>query len=237
MQINIFLIFFWSVIFTDAKTIEQSVIHNLRNTIELYKNEFNQVPTNWDSFDKDGYRNVLEDANKVLDLENRYFFPRIGKTFFDGATSGRKIILMAKSPGAEGDIELRDQDGTPYLEPGRIVFFETLSGGIDSGRILEKKLRAMFEEAGLNLADYTLDSPAPPKRETKPYRLPDSLRRFDHSEDLSEKAGTRAEKRPQHKNNGTIESLPTAIPPLWWAIGIGVVGCCGLWLVIRRLKA
>ncbi len=238
MHINLIIFsFFASLVFAPAKTIEQSVIHNLRNTIELYKNEFKKVPTNWESFDKDGYRNVLKDANKIMDLENRYYFPKIAKTFNSDTNTAKKIILMAKRPGGEGDIKLYNQDGSFYLEPGRIVFFEELSGGINSGRILESALHAMFEEAGLNLSDYTLDSPAIPKRETKPYRLPDSLRPSTDPEDILEKIGTRAEKKRQHDNDGTTESRPTITPNLWWAIAIGVVGCCGLWVVIRRLKA
>ena len=210
------------------------MINNLNTYLQFYISDFKQPPSDWESFNKDEYRNVLKEANKYLDLENRYFFPKINNVFHFGTDKGERLILMAKESGYEGDHRSYAQDGSHRIEPGRVVFFVKEDGRINSGRMLESALRAMFEKEGLNLSDYTFESPAPPIRDIKPYRPPDSIRRPGDPAYLWDQPPSRTEKIRKKENSDRIAAGSKSFHMLPWVIGIAIVGILLLWFVIHR---
>ncbi len=167
MKIKILIVLIGSFItnYLHAVTLEEKVFYSFRLTLELYKKEHNSLPDNWDSLIKSGFflGAVRDDTHKFLDIENRYFFTNIS-TVFDGGIVQERIILMAKQAGGEGDIRRKNDDGKIEQYPGRLLIVETIDGKIDSGHFSEKQLQAMFDKAGLKLADYTFTAPPLPNK-------------------------------------------------------------------------
>ena len=221
-KITFFLIAVMAVLNTriNANTFEDSFFSNMRLVVDAYGKKYQKMPENWDSLIESKFLagEMLENARKYMDVENRYFFPNL-PTIFDNGISRERIIIMAKQPGGEGD-DTDSFDGKAIMNvSGRFLVVERTDGKIDSGRFPEKLLQIMFEKAGLNLKDHTFASAPQPKREIKRHPS-ESVRRPGDPANLWEADATRPEKKRGDPKVGINTNQRDGSLPRWkWVIG------------------
>lgn len=133
---------------------------NITSMLEIYKNQHgNNLPTSWREFIDSGFLSggVLDNARQFLDIENRYIFVDLKQMRFGHRTE--RVVIMARQAGGEGDNNNAEE---PEKRKGRWLIVETSDGSIQTRKFPEVMLKLWFEEAGLNLADFTSASPPPP---------------------------------------------------------------------------
>lgn len=153
---------------TSLKNNDVVSLSNIRALLSNYKgNHGGNLPKNWQSFIDSGILSgsVLEDARNYLDVESRYRFINC-PTLFSSSGRAFRIIVMANGPGGEGDREIIAENGHVEKSPGRYIIIETENGMIETGRYSEAALKYIFQEAKLNLEDFT--SALPPLPEFRP---------------------------------------------------------------------
>lgn len=208
---------------------------NLKHAIEVYKTEKKVFPKDWESMESFGFKSTLAEVREILDAENRYIFPNIEKIFKSPTSSGKRIVLMAKRSGKEGNVKIYEDDSASRAIEGRFVIFERVdNGGIESGRISEEVLKSMFKSEGLNLADFTFEEP--PKAEPKAYHLPDSIRRPGDSVHLGERSTSRPEKRMKNTSPIDMTSEDSPLMSHWKWMVFTVVLFFVMFFVVKRIK-
>ena len=221
-KITFFLITVMAILNTriNANTFEDGFFSNMRLVVDAYGRKYHKMPENWNSLIESKFLagEMLENARKYLDVENRYFFPNL-PTIFDNGISRERIIIMAKQSGGEGD-DTDSFDGKTMMNvPGRFLVVERTDGKIDSGRFPEKLLQIMFEKAGLNLKDYTFAVAPQPKREIKRHPS-ESVRRPGDPANLWEADATRPERKRGDPKVGINANQRDGFLTRWkWAIG------------------
>jgi hypothetical protein len=146
---TIVLIFSMIVSFSSSvfcRTVEERTLASLVHAIRLYNSQKKETPTSWKVMEQFGSETTLKSAREILDIENRYFFPNIENAFASRHQSKRRIILMAKNSGEEGDIRNYESFSSFKSNKGRFVIFKnTVSGEIESGKITEEELFTTFQ--------------------------------------------------------------------------------------------
>ena len=223
-----------------SKTPADSAFYGVCKMMKAYSSDYNSLPQNWEEFIKSGYLSgsLLDDARMFCDIENRYFFLNLPVIFDEGITR-KRIIVMGKQSGGEGDITALDSAGVVVPSPGRYLIVETIGLGLESGRFSERRLQGMFEKAGLNLKDYTFDAP-PASAYSRRSLEPNSEKRVLSPPESPSDGNTRAVKNssqrenkprsPHAQNDG--DSTETTSWAIW--IGIAAIGVLALAWVLRR---
>jgi hypothetical protein len=151
-----------------SKTPEERTLVSLVHAVRLYSSQRNDTPKSWLAMEQFGFERTLKDGREILDIENRYFFPGIETELTSRFHSKMLIILMAKSPGEEGNIQIYKSPTSFQPTEGRFVIFKNIeSGEIESGRISEVELSTIFKNKGIRLEEFTFDKPLKPSPKQK----------------------------------------------------------------------
>lgn len=218
-------------------------LSNIRGLLSIYKElHGGDFPKDWQSFINSGVFSgtILEDARKYLNIENRYRFIN-SPVLFSSSGKSFRIIVMANSPGGEGDREMIAENGQAEVSPGRYIIIETDNGMFETRRYSEAALNYIFEEAKLNLKDYTFEAPPAPEFNPPP-KEPNSegvaLGGPENPSDDNTRAVKNPSKReskprsPHSKND--LDSIGSSSWVIWIAGGIAAIGVLALAWVVRR---
>jgi len=209
-------------------------VRSLSNFVWALKDYHSQsggeYPGNWGDFNKvaeERFADVIVNAKKYLDIENRYMFfeePPV----FEIHGDKMKFVMIANDSVREGARILTDENGVSQTKPGRYLIVERANGELGTIGLSEISLKRLFTEKGLSLDAYTKNKS---KKSTDMKQLPESLSgQSNSSKEPREKSDNRTLKKAER---GGIDNGATLWPYL---AGIAILILVGVALFRIRAK-
>ena len=213
-----------------------SALTNVRGSLKIYKSSHEgKLPKSWEDFISSGAISdeILDNARRYCDLENRYFFVNSEPVFSENGAPAR-IVIMAKQSGGEGNQLFENEKKETEEVAGRWIIVETSDGDIQTRNYTESQLEGRFQRAGLSLIDYTFDGPPPPKRSAT---NPDNRSNKSENQPLGGIPDLAKNDRPaKNKLSDQVNSAPQAHS---WRIftligGLFVAILAGWWMLKKK---
>lgn len=132
------------------KPAKLTILNNFKYVLENYRRNNNgSYPTSWDEFNQKvdpNFLPIIENAEKSFDLKNRYVFLQLQPEFVIQGEK-EKFIIMATDTSLEGI--------GGGQKPSRYLIAEDKNGELILRKYSEERLKKIFAEKGLRLAEYT----------------------------------------------------------------------------------